>query len=189
MGGACRHCLHRQRRTARLRVGAGASRHGGRRLVMPDNARRYAIGNHNAWGLGRIERGIGLGRATGRTGAVMCASVVVAMRRKALLTAMAERRRAQGIAGRNRRRKRRANGCEDLHHQRDQDNRQEFLKASTHAYAQGHLEDILNQQPRGSAARCQRLQISCRCGFSDEWRRRRFRCIPLRYYNTSIRWS
>ena len=122
-----------------MRVGARASGQQIRRFLAPDDPGGYAIGNRDGSDFGCVERSAGLGRAADRTDPVMGAPVLIAVDRKAALAAMADRRRVQGIAGRDRRGKRRADRSEDLHHQRDQDDRQELLKASTHRIHQGDI--------------------------------------------------
>ena len=128
-----------------MRVGARASGQQIRRCIAPDDPRGHASGNHRCRSPGRVERGAGLGRAADRTGAIMGASAALIVSGKAALAAMADRRCAQGIAGGNRCRPCHADRCEDLHNKRDQDDRQELLKASTH---QGHPDGILFRPSR-----------------------------------------
>jgi hypothetical protein len=163
-----------------------------RRLVAPDDAGGHARGNHTR-GLRRIEGSPGLGYAANRTGAIMGASVLVAVRGEPFLTAMADRRRAQGIAGRNRRRKRRANRCEDLHDKRDQDNRQELLRASTHQATQTTSYPCAEQavettNPVPAQSIITGRKDYCSCGFSDGWRAERFLFDgPSTPYDSTIR--
>ena len=187
-----RRYSHRQRRRARLRVGTRACGQQIDRFVAPDDARGHAIGNRNgfylgvsseapAWAAQQTEQAPSWARPFGSP----CVG-------RPAPAAMADRRRAQGIAGSDRRRKRRANRCKDLHHKRDQDDRQELLKASTHrVQPDRHPIPAWNRPSRPTtpprrSPPSPAAELSASCGFSDGWACPKVPCLPLPYCNTSF---
>lgn len=124
----------RKWRRARLRVGACGARRYVRRLVLPNNARRFAIGSRKGYLRGCIDRGAGACKAT--DGASIAVLTVLAALIGGLIrgnaAALADLGGAQRVRSRNGSRPGRTYRSKDLHQQSDEEDRQIFLKSRPH---------------------------------------------------------
>src|SRR5262249_13601346 len=125
-------------------------------LLVPADARGFAIGMRDGRKRWRIDRSACARKATDRAGAAMLAMLAPALiarlcRSSAVVTDFS---RGQRIGGRDRRRPARTNGRKNLHHQRDQDDGKIFLQATAHlAGLLGATSSANHRQVRKSRSR------------------------------------
>ena len=121
------------RRRARLRMGAGAGNERIRRDIAPDDARRMTVRCGND-GLRRINRRAGVKYVASRAASLVCTMLrgFVGLTEPRGRATGADRSRAQRIGRGDAGRPCRANWCEYLHQQRNQDDRKEFSHPPAH---------------------------------------------------------
>jgi hypothetical protein len=121
-------------RSAGLRVGAGSASRKAERLVTPDHTCGMAVGCCERRHLRRVGRCARVQNTTDRAGTVMGAMLatlitLLAGSGSAIMTDGSQAKRVGSGDGGG---PARADRCQNLHHQRDQDDRKEFLQMPPH---------------------------------------------------------